>query len=164
MNRKIYDEQVTVDQDLDAALKRAFVNNLLVYNHCLGLLYKNPDQSFPTLRKQATKYIDDQKLYPIVTRAVYNEIYYQYKKFRKNVRVQKTLSGIQYFTFIISDYENVCFTVNSDRTQINLIELPGIITAEKPLPELDEDCKMVYVNLSFSAKDNAYRINMYSSK
>jgi len=163
MSKKIYDETITVDQDLDKALKRAFVNSLLIYNHCLSLLYKNPELSFHVLRRQAAKYIDEQKLYPIVTRAVYNEIYYQYKKFRKNVRVQKTLSSIQYFTFIINDYENVCFTVNEDRTEINIIELPGTIKLNKALPELTEEDKMVYVNLSFSTKDNAYRMNLYSS-
>ena len=164
MASKIYDEKVIVDSDLDKSLKRAFLNNLLVYNHCLGLLYKNPELTFQALRRLATKYIEEQKLYPIITRAVYNEIYYQYKKFRKNVRVQKTLSNIQYFTFIINDYDNVCFTVNEDRTEINLIELPGTIKLEKPLPVLTKDDAMVYVNFSFSTKDNAYRINMYSTK
>lgn len=164
MSKKIYDEEVKVDQDLDKSLKRAFLNSLLVYNHCLGLLYKNPELTFQALRRLATKYIEQQQLYPIITRAVYNEIYYQFKKFRKNVRVQKTLSNIQYFTFIINNYENVCFTVNESRTEINLIELPGSIMLDKPLPELTKDDVMVYVNLSFSTKDNAYRINMYSSK
>lgn len=163
MSKKIYDEKVKVAPDLDKALKRAFVNNLLVYNHCLGLLYKNPELTFPALRRLASTYIDQQKLYPIITRAVYNEIYYQYKKFRRNVRVQKTLTNIQYFTFIINDYDNVCFTVNKDRTEINLIELPGAIMLDTPLPELTKNDVMVYVNLSFSTKDNEYRLNMYSS-
>lgn len=164
MSRKIYDEEVEVDQDLDKNLKRAFVNSLLVYNHCLSLLYKNPELTFNTLRKKAVRYVEEQKLYPIITRAMYNEVYYQYKKFRRNVRVQKTLSNIQYFTFIINDYENVCFTVNKERTEINLIELPGAIKLKVPLPELTEDDKMIYVNLSFSTKDNAYRMSMFSSK
>jgi len=64
MSKKIYDETITVDQDLDKALKRAFVNSLLIYNHCLSLLYKNPELSFHVLRRQAAKYIDETKTLP----------------------------------------------------------------------------------------------------
>lgn len=164
MTTKIYDEVVHVDESLDSLLKKAFVNNLLVYNYCLSVLYKNPEMSFQSLRKKAERYIDKENLYPIIKRALHNELYYQYKKFRLNVRSQKTLTSIQYLTFVINSYNNVCFTVNKDRTELNLIELPGTIKLNTPLPELNGETDTVYVNLSYGTKDNAYRINMYSTK
>lgn len=164
MSIKVYDEPVTVNQQVDLTLKRAFVNHLLVYNYCLHLLYKEPETPFHILKRYAATYIQDKKLSPIVESAMYNEIYYQFKKFRRNVKIQKHLNDIQYFTFTVGSYQNNNFTVNKEFTQIEIKGIPGIVQLEKPLPDLGEGNVLVYINLSYSNQENSYRLNIYLSK
>ena len=161
MTNKIYDEQIVVSGDLDKQLKKTLVNHLLVYNHCLNTLYTSPETDFQSLKRIATKYIESKALVPIISSAMFNELYYQYKKFRKNVRVRKLLTDIQYLTFTVANYNNSNFELSDDKAALKLIGMDGEVGLEKPLPEISGD-KPIYVNISYSSRDNIYRLNVYS--
>lgn len=164
MSKKVYDEQVEVAEELDVILKKTFVNHLLVYNYCLHCLYKDPEIPFHTLKKIATNYITEKNISPVIDSAVNNELYYQHKKFRKNIKILKQLTDIQYFTFTVGSYTNSIFTVSTCLTKIKIKGVDGDIVLSKPLPVLDEEVKTIYLNFSYSGNENAYRVNLYVSK
>lgn len=164
MSIKVYDEKVEVDESLDKVLKQTFVNHLLVYNHCLHCLYKDPEIPFHTLKKIATSHIAEKKISPVIDSAVNNELYYQHKKFRKNIKILKQLTDIQYFTFTVGSYTNSIFSVSSCLSKIQFKGIEGHIELLKPLPVLDDDVKTIYLNFSYSGNENSYRVNLYVSK
>lgn len=160
MSNKIYDEEVVVTSPLDALLKKTMVNHLLIYNHCLNTLYKDPEIDFMTLKRIANSYIEEKNLAPVIGSAMFNELYYQFKKFRKNVRIRKQLTDIQYLTFTVGGFDNNNFTYKTDTKEIKLHGLEGSIQLEKPLPEMDGPSS-IYVNLSYSNREDNYRLNVY---
>lgn len=160
MNNKVYDNEVEITGELDGSLKKVMLNHLLVYNYCLNLLYKDPEISFQNLKRLATNYIEEKQLTPVITSAMFNELYYQFKKFRKNVKIRKQLTDIQYLTFTVGGYENNNFVYNEDKQEIKLQGLEGKIQLKEPLPLL-EDFNSVYVNLSYSNREDIYKLNVY---
>ena len=160
MNNKVYDETVMVGEELDSQLKKTLVNHLLVYNYCLNVMYKQPDIDFQALKKLASSYVEEKQLSPVLTSAMFNELYYQFKKFRKNVRIKKQLTDIQYLTFAVGGYENNNFTYKEDTKELKIHGLNGSIEIEKPLPSLTGPGS-VYVNLSYSNREDQYRLNVY---
>lgn len=162
-NRYLYNEYVDVDEELDRHLKKCFVNHLIVYNYCLKLLYDNPELSFRIMKKQAVQYLQEQGIAPVLDVALFNELYYQHKKFKFNIRVQKLITDIQYFTFLLKDYNCKNFALTSDLSQIHFEDLSGVLRLTKPLPPLPAET-VVYLNLSYSNAEDKYKISIYPSK
>ena len=161
-NKNLYSEYIHVSADLDEALKRCFMNHLVLYNYSLSLLYDKPYSSFKDIMKQVDARIEEKNTTPIIHIALMNELYYQYKKFKRNIRVQKLVTDIQYFTFFSNGYNCRSMDVSEDRKSITLNDLPGVITLDKPLPELNDE-EVVYINISYSNAEDKYKISMYKS-
>lgn len=162
MRNNLYNEYVDITPDLDAVLKKCFINHLLVYNQALSFLHKDEELTFKNLKKQIIKYISEKQLSPIIEIALFNEIYYQFKKFKRNVRIQKLITDIQYFTFLCKGYSTRSLLVSEDRMKITFDGFPGEITMKKELPTISEE-ESLYVNLSFSNIENKYMISIYRS-
>lgn len=160
MNNKVYDHPVEITEDLDTSLKKVMLNHLLVYNYCLDLLYKQPEVDFQTLKRLANAYIEEKGLSPVITSAMFNELYYQFKKFRKNVRIKKQLTDIQYLTFTVGGYENNNFIYHQDKKELSINGLEGKVQLTEPLPKLSGS-GAVYVNLSYSNREDRYKLNVY---
>ena len=159
-NKIIYDDYVQVDEVLDKYLKKCFVNHLVVYNHCLRLLYEDPELSFRNMKKQAIQYLRDNNITQVLDTALFNELYYQHKKFKFNIRVQKLITDIQYFTFLVKDYQCKNFTVSTDRQKLFFTDSAGVMSVHKELPQLSSDT-LVYLNISYSNAEDKYKLNIY---
>lgn len=162
MRNNLYNEDVEITPDLDVVLKKCFVNHLLVYNQALSFLHKDEEMTFKNLKKEIIKYIAERKLSPIIEIALFNEIYYQYKKFKRNVKIQKLITDIQYFTFLCKGYSTRTLIVSDDRMSVKFDGFAGEIKLKKPLPVIGADDPL-YVNLSFSNIENKYMISIYRS-
>lgn len=162
MRNNIYNHDVDISPDLDTILKKCFVNHLLVYNQALTFLHRDGELTFKSLKKEIVKYIAERKLSLIIEIALYNEIYYQYKKFKRNVKIQKLITDIQYFTFLCKGYTARSLIVSDDRMSVKFEGFPGEITLKEQLPVIAEE-EMVYLNLSFSNIENKYMISIYRS-
>jgi len=162
MRNNLYTEYVDITPDLDAILKKCFVNHLLVYNQALAFLYENEELTFKNLKKMIVAYIGERKLSPIIEIALYNEIYYQYKKFKRNIKIQKLITDIQYFTFLCKGYTTKSLTVSDDRKTIRFDDFAGHIELKKELPPVTDE-ELIYMNLSFSNIENKYMISIYRS-
>ena len=162
MKNNLYNEYVDITPDLDTVLKKCFVNHLLVYNQALTYLHKDEELSFKNLKKQIIKYIEEKKLSPIIEIALFNEIYYQYKKFKRNVKIQKLITDIQYFTFLCKGYSTRSLIVSEDQLTVKFDGFPGQIELKKVLPTIGEEDPL-YVNLSFSNIENKYMMSIYRS-
>jgi len=160
MRNSLYSEYVDVTPDLDKMLKKCFVNHLLVYNQALSFLYQDETLTFKNLKRLINDYISEKKLSPINDTTLYNEIYYQYKKFRRNIRIQKLITDIQYFTFLSRGYRTRGLIISNDRKVIYFKGFPGRINLNKELPEISKE-DLIYINISFSNIENRYRISIY---
>lgn len=160
MTKNIYNEYVEVTSDLDIILKKCFMNHLVIYNHSLGLLYNNSELNFKSLMKSVSNYITDKSINPILQLPLMSELYYQYKKFKRNIRIQKLVTDIQYFTFLCNGYEckNLLFNKEKDRIQIQ--GFIGEIKLPKPLPSIPFE-QSIYLNLSYSNIEDKYKLSVY---
>ena len=161
MTNKIYDGELFVEEEDKKVLKRIFVNHLLIYNYSLGLLYDNPELRFEVLSRKVVDHIKQENVSPILRAAVHNEIYYQYKKFRRNVKVQKQLTDLQYFTFTVTSYNNTSFTMNKELDKINILGVDLEMELESQLPELGS-IKMLYFNISYSSMIDKFMLSVHS--
>jgi hypothetical protein len=134
----------------------------LVYNQALSYLHEDGEMTFKGLKKEINKYIAERKLTPIIEIALLNEIYYQYKKFKRNVKIQKLITDIQYFTFLCKGYSTRSLIVSDDKMTVKFEGFPGEVNLKKELPAITDDCTL-YVNLSFSNIENKYKISIYRS-
>lgn len=162
MKNNLYNEYVNVTDNLSVTLKHCFVNHLIVYNKALAFLYDNEELTFKGLKKLIVKYLIEKNLNPIIEVALHNEIYYQYKKFKRNIKIQKLITDIQYFTFLCKGYSTKSIIVSDDRKTIKFEGFEGEISLDKELPLVSEDT-LVYVNLSFSNIENKFMISIYKS-
>lgn len=162
MRVKLYEESVLMDPETEATIKRVFVNHLLVYNLCLEYLQRHNEVTFYDLKKRATEIIAEKNIAPVVMSALLNELYYQYKKFSRQVKMKKTLTGIQYFTFTVSSVQNNNFTVGDDHREMEIVGLPGKVRLPSPIPEIG-DYDTIYFNLSYSNQENGFRLTIYAS-
>lgn len=162
MKNSLYNEYVQITPELDTVLKKCFVNHLLLYNQALTYLYKDEELSFKNLKKQILVYISEKNIKPIIDIALYNEIYYQYKKFKRNIKIQKLITDIQYFTFLCKNYVSKALIVSEDRKSIKFEDFEGQILLNKELPTVDEE-DLIYINISFSNIENKYMISVYKS-
>lgn len=156
----IYREFIEVTPDLDVALRRVFINHLLVYNECLSTAYHDQEITFYKLKKKVTTYLTDKNISPIIEPALLNEIYYQHKKYKSNIRISKRVTDIQYITLLLKSYTNNVFTLTDSVIKFN--DLPGEISLPIPLPDIST-YTAVYFNLSYGSPDLKYRISMYAS-
>lgn len=161
MDNKIYSEYVEVSPELDKQLKKSLINHLVIYNYSLSQLHTNPEITFKNLMKSVHTYIDIRKMSPVILLALMNEIYYQFKKFKRNIRMQKLVTDIQYFTFIgkIPNCNNL--KIDLDKNTIKIDEFSGEISLTKPLPEVDKDLN-VYYNISYSNTEDRYKLTIYA--
>ena len=162
MKTKPYSRYLVVPDELDKLLKKVFMNHLVVYNHCLGVLCDNPTMTFKGLKKHATQYVETKQISPVFDLALYNELYYQYNKFKSNIRVQKLVTDIQYFTFLLKGYECKNIHISPDRMKISFSDIEGQIDLDEPLPELSSE-DITYLNISYSNQENRYKLSLHRS-
>lgn len=160
MSIKIYDAPIKVTPELDGQLRKTLVNHLLIYNHCLEILYRKPETEYRHIKKLATTYVEEAGLSPVIWPAAHNELYYQYKKFRKNVRFRKLIKDTQYLTFLVAGYNNHNLQYNAQEQTLQIKELEGKILLEEPLPETDGSTPL-YINISYGGLEGRYRLNVY---
>lgn len=157
---KIYDEYVHVSKDMDETLKRCLVNHMLVYNYSLQKLYDNPEVTFKSVLKDTINHTNFKGIAPIIHIALMNELYYQYKKFKRNIRVQKLITDLHYFTFISIGYASKNLEVNADRTVVKIKDVPGELICDEPLPRIEDDT-LIYFNISYSNAEDRYKVSIH---
>ncbi len=156
MKKKLYDEYVDVSETFHCELRRCFINHLIIYNKSLAILHDLPETSFNVFKKQVKKIITDSNLKPIIESALLNELYYQYKKFKRNIKIQKLITDIQYFTFLTNGYS--CKSLRFEGNQITFVDILGSVQLTTPLPDLSG--KLLYINFSYSNTENRYKLSL----
>ncbi len=156
----LYIADVTVDQKLDGYLRKCFLNHLVIYNHSLEILINDPGIKFKDLKLKCYEFIEQKNITEFMGSPLFNELYYQYKKFtEKNIKAAKTLTGIHYITFLVNGYNNKCFSKEGNKLIINGTD--GFIELDQDLPELPDDKKMLYFNLSYSNQESKYQLSVF---
>lgn len=161
MSSNVYDEYVEVPESLSEVLLRTFVNHLNVYNYSLSILHKNNEISFKDLRKLIKSYLEINQVKPVLAIALFNELFYQYKKFKKFSRAQKRVSDIQYFTFLVTNDKAKEIVISQDRLSITFVTAGESITLPKPLPPIGN--VPVYLNISYSNNEERYKVSLHAS-
>lgn len=156
----LYQADVAVEERLDQYLRKCFLNHLIIYNHSLDILIKNPGIKFKDLKLKCYEFIEQKQITEFMGSPLFNELYYQYKKFtEKNIKAAKTLTGIHYITFLVNGYNNKCFSKEGNKLVIHGVD--GYIELEEDLPELPDDKKMLYFNLSYSNQESKYQLSVF---
>ena len=156
----IYQADVAVQGTLDQYLRKCFLNHLIIYNHSLDILVKNPDIKFKDLKLKCYEFIEQKNIKEFIGSPLFNEVYYQYKKFKeKNIKSAKTLTGIHYITFLVNGYNNKCFSKDGNKLLIHGVD--GYIELEKDLPQIPDDKRMLYFNLSYSNQESKYELSVF---
>ena len=156
----LYQADVVVEPRLDQYLRKCFLNHLIVYNHSLDILVKNPSIKFKELKLKCYEFIEQKKITEFIGSPLFNELYYQYKKFtERNIKAAKTLTGIHYITFLVNGYNNKCFSKEGNKLVIHGVD--GFIELEKDLPEIPDDKRMLYFNLSYSNQESKYQLSVF---
>lgn len=158
--QNLYQADVIVQNQLDEYLRKCFLNHLVIYNYSLDVLIKNPDIKFKDLKAKCYEYIEEKAIKEFMGSPLFNELYYQYKKFtERNIRSGKTLTGIQYITFLVNGCNNKCFSKDGKKLIIHGVE--GCIELVEDLPEIPEEKQMMYFNLSYSNQESKYQLSVF---
>lgn len=156
----LYIADVTVDPKLDEYLRKCFLNHLVIYNHSLDILINDPGIKFKDLKLKCYEFIEKKNITEFMGSPLFNELYYQYKKFtEKNIKTAKTLTGIHYITFLVNGYNNKCFKVENNKLTIHGID--GYIELDEDLPDLPDDKRMLYFNISYSNQESKYQLSVF---
>lgn len=154
----VYEAAVEVDNEFDINIKNCFVQHLTLYNFALGLSFDNPEIGFKEKKKLVIEYIEKNGIKDIAKEALFNELYYQHKKFNGNNRGQKRLIDIQYLTFLDTGYyvnhENKTMTIRGIQGKINIIV---------PLDKNIISMTGKYVNFSYSSNTNKYMLKIFTN-
>ncbi len=162
MTTNLYSQFVDVDQETDSFLKRSFLQHMSVYNQCLGLLRDDPEISFKNVKKYADNYVTTQQLTYVNKEALANELFYQFKKFKRNIRVQKLVTDIHYFTLIGKGNKFGKSVFQHGSKQIALTDIPGEIRLPEPLPYLDRE-ESYYLNISYSNREDKFKLTLFKA-
>lgn len=156
----LYQAYVIVEDKLDNYLRKCFLNHLIIYNYSLDILIKNPDIKFRDLKAKCHEFIKEKEIKEFISSPLFNELYYQYRKFtEKNIRAAKTLTGIHYITFLVKGYDNKCFKKDGDKIIIHGAD--GYIKLNEDLPQIPDDKRMIYLNLSYSNHESKYQLSVF---
>lgn len=156
----IYQSDVIVEYKLDEYLRKCFLNHLVIYNHSLDILTKDPNIKFRDLKAKCYEFIGKKQIKEFISNPLFNELYYQYKKFtKKNIRTSKKLTGIHYVTFLVNGYNNKCFKKDGNKLIIHGTE--GWIELIKDLPVISDDKSIMYFNLSYSDQKSNYQLSVF---
>jgi hypothetical protein len=162
MHKKIYNATVQVAGGLEAVLKKCFLTHLTIYNYSLEQLKEHPRVTYQELRESVFQYVEKNQIPHLHIQIVQNEIYYQYKKFKKSNSGQKLLSSIQYFTLIVKDFNNGIIQLDESRTQLRFTDRDGYLLLPEPLPVVTGGNTTLYLNLSYSAMENQFQLSVFS--
>ena len=115
--------EITFNDDIKKIIKEALRNHVILYNHSLELLNKNPQLELKELKKQVFAYAKEKNYYPIIKDSLSIELYYLYKKFKRNIKHQKLITDIQYLTFILLKLTKklIKITVDKEKKQALMI-------------------------------------------
>ena len=158
----LYSEYAEVSEETSSYLKRCFLQHMAIYNHCLSLLYTDQEIPFKKVKKYAEGYVDSKELTNVIKQPLANELFYQYKKFGKNIRVQKRVTDIHYLTFIGNGTKFGEVTITPGDTSIIISGVPGELKFTKPLPDLDRD-KVYYLNVSYSNRGDLFKVTIFEA-
>ena len=158
-NNNLYKGEINVSTELDEFLRSCFLNHLVIYNYFLEVLNKNPEFSYKVLKEKCFEYIVEKNITQYLGSPLFNELYYLFKKFKKNNKSAKALTDIHYITFFVTGYNNKNFS--KDGNLIILKDAPGAITLLEELPEIDYTKGMIYFNISYSNNESKYRLSIY---
>lgn len=159
---KLFDGKLFTDEETSKVMKKMFVNHLLIYNYALDILYNDPEISFRKYANLVKNHLDNNELEPIVKPALLNEVYYQFKKFRSNVRVRKQLTDIQYITFTVSRYVNDQLVISDDNTKLTIKGIEATFDLEYQIPDPGKR-NFLYFNLSYSSTEDTFKLSVYGS-
>lgn len=160
---KIYNEVATPKEGLDAILKKCLLTHLSIYNYSLEILKQQPGIPYASLREKVFQHIEANQILNLHIQAVQNELYYQYKKFKRGGCSQKLLSSIQYFTFLVKGFHNGLIQLDPTRTQLSFAGHQGYLELAKPLPLLETPDQPLYLNLSYSAMENQFVLSVFEN-
>ena len=162
MSKKLYIGEAVVSEESRTTLKALFENHLHIYNYALDQLSKNPEIKFQLFGSLVGKYIEQEQLFPVLKPAIHNELFYQYKKFRRNVKVKREKTDIQYVTATITGYSNNSLTFEDYLMTISLLGLNCSLTVSKSLPRLEPN-KLYYYNISYSSLTDSFIVTVHVS-
>ena len=100
---KLYCEKVELDNEVKSFVIQCCKNHLVFYNEVLEYFRQNKNISYHELKSYASSLLDTGKYGTVIKDILFNDIYYMCK--RRDFK-QKLLTGIQYLTVIVPDYNS----------------------------------------------------------
>lgn len=160
MGLKLYDEYVEVNGELRDYLKDVMSNHVHIYNLGLNLLKNNPNLTFDQLKKQVRELIAEGSYQVYIEPILFNEMYYLFKRFKKNEATKKKVSGVGYLSFHTTRYTNELFVHNSFVDEFTMRNKEGCIKLPKALPKLQHG--KVYLNLSYGGDTEKFKLSVFT--
>lgn len=155
---KLYGSTVTVDEVLSEHLKTCYMTHMVVYNDVLAHFRDNRNANYKELKLYTSKLLDSGGYGPVIKNALYNAVYYMYK--RREFR-QKLITAIQYITIILNGYTNPIMGYDATTSVLWFKGLPGYIHLSSPLPEVTAGT-MIYLNLSYSNGTDQFEVSVFT--
>jgi len=151
--------------------KASFVSQLRVQIQIcdagVDWLDENTDGSYPEFTKAMRRYIYDNGLENDVPfKAVYNELYHVYKRYKEQKRLDKNDRDLMYMTFYVYTFSRDGFVYNP-QTKVLSFNIPAMrldipITFEMTDEVLEETpSKAKYLNLSYHRETGDVNMNIY---
>ena len=99
MSTRIFHQEVKVPESVDTYLRNTFAIHTALRNFVAKVLIKQPDILFKEVKALVRQYAKDNDLTVSMTSPIYNELYYQYKRFQcERTHVHKEGKNIQYIS------------------------------------------------------------------
>lgn len=163
MKGKIWEGKVTASEEEIKIVKRILINHVLLYNYNLRLYNKDPYQRLESITSKTFKYAKVKCISPIIEPAIHNELYYQYKKLRKNVKLQKQFTDVQYITLVSRELDNTMFSLNKEGTEFVIKSNDLVFHLEEPAIIDNPEKSLLYFNLSYSPSEESFRLNIHKN-
>lgn len=152
--------EITFNDDIKKIIKEALRNHVILYNHSLELLNKNPQLELKELKKQVFAYAKEKNYYPIIKDSLSIELYYLYKKFKRNIKHQKLITDIQYLTFILLKLTKKLIKITVDKEKNVKFSLANFLTDEE-VNMLNEDDNEKFFNISYSPESDKFMLSVF---
>lgn len=158
---KLYSATVVPKDGLGDTLKRLSLSHLTIYNHALEILRARPDIWQHDLQTQVVAFVEINNIPCLNMHAVRNELYYLYKKFRKQRTSQKHVTSIQYFTLILRNLKTGFAVLDETRTKLKFAGHDGYLELPAPMEEIHHTGKVFYMNLSYSTTADQFVLSLF---
>ena len=148
------------DSDTRAYLASCYRNHLVIYNEMLEIYRKDKTMTYKQLKARLSELLEKKIYTPVIKSVLHSEIYYMHKKADFK---QKLVTDIQYMTTISAGYKgNKILQCSPERTTVRFNGYPLHFKLPKPLPELERDDDIIYMNLSYPGGGGLLELSVFA--